>query len=285
MSTRQPGSGFATSSASGVEELFAALMVGDRVRERRAIGLLQREWSIGWCGIHPRTISAWLTTLAGGLGVNASSAVCQPSSGLGDIELTDAQGQRTWIEVKAQTKKARFAEIVQADWVRDDTDALRWLFHHDSAFAQRIPTWAAALLHSRTSARYFHGWNFDDLWIADLGLIFNRRLRLAAGVQTPADLTSFLDRKYVLHVCGQGARLVKLSDLVPISAWRAGASVVRSYRSNKETAIAVLTSSGSPPGRGTTHFTYHVAYRKGGVLGRHKLHEAAFHGVPALVVP
>ncbi len=174
-------------------------------------------------------------------------------------------------EVKAQTKKDRFADLTQVDWVRDETDLLRWLFHDDRTFAARLPNWVADLLAVADPRSYFQGWEWDSLWLADIALVPSRGARLRAGIGSPATLRHFLDRKFVMHLTREGARIVQLSLLGPAAGVVAGQPVAMSINYANQTAASIALASPGPADRGRVQFTYHLGYPSG-VVGRHKMH-------------
>lgn len=279
---REPADMSAGRTASGVEELFAAHLTQDADRRQGALDLLSGEFAAGRCGVEPDVLDEWLDDLAGRSGLRPTAVVSQPPSHLGDLEL-QSDDDPSWVEVKAQTRKETFDAIREADWRRDATDALRLLRDQDAIFARYLPDWAK-VAYGVAPAVELEGWSFSDLFIADLAGLFTPRLRIEAGVANAAQLGAFLARKRLLHVTQEGARLVVLSDLVPVVRWLDGAPVNAAFADNDETAVALKVTVGGNPGHGTTHFTYHVAYKKG-TLGRHKLHEASFEGVHYLCSP
>lgn len=268
---RRPGSGLANASAAAIEELVAAALR----RDKHEIAVLQErleyECSIDRCGMEPARIAHLIQRAVSGLGLDVSDSLAQPLDGLGDVRASLRGGAKVWFEVKAQTKKDRFGDLTQADWVRDETDLLRWMFHSDAAFAKRLPAWVAALLEVRNPTKYFGGWSRDSLWLADMALLVNRDVRERAGIQAPADLHPFLTRKFVLHLTREGIRIIRLDRLQPIAASLSGApaSILMNY-ANK-TAASVAFACPGPASRGAVHFTYHLGYPTR-VIGRHKMH-------------
>lgn len=184
--------------------------------------------------------------------------------------VTTVDEQRVWIEVKAQTTKAFYSELVQSDWIRDDTDFLRLLVVESSTFRAHLPPAAVAQLSSTVDDQ----WTAESLWLADIALLTNGRARLRAGVRRPEDLQDFLCRKYCFQLSQEGARLFPLTRLVPVDRVLSGEAVSLAVGRGGKAAARVTVSAGQQPGHGTTHFTYYVAYGSG-VLGRHKLHAAA----------
>lgn len=269
--TRQKGSGFASVTAAAIEELLAAALRddGDEVAVQRR--LLEYECEKGNCGMSPDLIVSLLTAAVEQIALDVAGAIAQPLDGLGDVRASLQAGGSAWFEVKAQTKKDRFADLTQADWVRDETDLLRWLVHQDPQFAAQLPDWVRAALAIDDPLNYFAGWDRDSLWIADMALLTNRDVRERARISTSADLPSFLERKFIVHLTREGVRILRLALLPPISAALSGRPVDMSINYANQTAASIAFACPGPLQRGAVHFTYHLGYPTG-VLGRHKLH-------------
>lgn len=272
MATRQPGSGLANVSAAAVEDLLAAVLRSDDADVEVQRDRLQYECSIDRCGMDPDVIVDLVVVAAAGLGLDVADAFAQPLDRLGDVKAVLADGQPVWFEVKAQTKKDRFGDLTQADWVRDDTDFLRWLFHHDVGFANAMPRSVAAFLRVPRPETYFQGWDRDLLWLADMGLVSSRADRERTGVRTTADLIDFLDQKFVVHLTREGIRIVRLSLLTPVAAVLAGTPAAVSLNYANQTAASIALACPGPTGHGRVHFTYHLYDYPTGVIGRHKMH-------------
>lgn len=271
MVARQEGSGFANASAAAIEEIVAATLRGDEHEVELQQARLEFECEIGRCGMSPTTIVLLIRRALTRLGLDVADAFAQPLDGLGDVRASLRGGGAVWFEVKAQTKKERFSDLTQADWVRDQTDLLRWVFHHDRIFANRLPGWVGALLEVQSPSKYFAGWNRDSLWLADMALLVTRDVRQRAGVRLPTDLPSFLTRKFVLHLTREGIRIVRLDRLVPVAAALNRRTVAAATNYNNQTAASVAFACPGPLTRGAVHFTYHLGYPTG-VIGRHKMH-------------
>jgi hypothetical protein len=268
---RQPGSGLANASAAAIEELLAAALRGDDAEVNVQRGLLRYECSIDRCGMDPDVIVQLVTQAVDNLELDVTDAVAQPLDVLGDVRACLGDGSFAWFEVKAQTKKDRFADLTQADWVRDETDLLRWLFHNDRAFAARLPAWVADLLTVADPPGYFRGWQRDSLWLADMALVSSRVARHRAGIDSPAALGDLLDRKFVMHLTREGIRIVRLSLLGPVASVLAGHPVAMNLNYANQTAVSIALASPGPADRGRVQFTYHLGYPSG-VVGRHKMH-------------
>ena len=271
MVDRRPGSGLANITAAAIEELLAAALRGDAAEIEVQRERLRYECSIDRCGMDPDDI-AWLVTRAvDELDVNIADAVAQPLDGLGDVRASLMDGSFVWFEVKAQTKKDRFADLTQADWVRDETDLLRWLFYNHGDFAERLPPWVADLLTVADPGMYFRGWDWDWLWVADMALVPSRAARHRAGIDSRDALQDFLDRKFVMHLTREGVRIVRLSLLGPVAGVLAGDPVAVQLNYANQSAASVALASPGPVMRGTVQFSYHLGYPSG-VVGRHKMH-------------
>lgn len=271
MIDRQPGSGLANVSAAAIEDLLAAALRDDTAEVDVQRERLRYECSIDRCGMDPDVIVRLVTQAVDQLDLDVNDAVAQPLDRLGDVRASLRGGSFAWFEVKAQTKKDRFAELTQADWVRDETDLLRWLFHNDWQFAAHLPQWVASLLTVADPRSYFGGWDRDSLWLADMALVPSRVARHQAGIDSKMALREFLDRKFVMHLTREGVRIVRLALLGPVASVLAGSAVAMQMNYANQTAACIAFASPGPVDRGKIQFTYHVGYPSG-VVGRHKMH-------------
>jgi len=279
---RRPGSGLANASAAAIEELLAAALRGDDAEMVVQRELLGFEYANARCGMDPDVIVRLVTQAVGQLALDVADALAQPMDGLGDVRASLRDGSSAWFEVKAQTKKERFADLTQADWVRDETDLLRWLRYNDRAFATRLPHWIADRLTVPDPSAYFSGWGRDSLWLADMALVSLRAARLRAGIASPLELRAFLNRKFVVHLTREGIRIVRLSLLGPVAGVLAGHPVSMQINYANKTAASIVFALLSPGARLSAHFTYHLGYPSG-VVGRHKLHAASFAQSPQMI--
>jgi hypothetical protein len=279
---RQPGSGFANASAAAIEELLAAALRGDHHEMDVQRELLRYERSLDRCGMDPDIIVRLVAQAVDELGLGVQDAMAQPLDGLGDVRGVLEGGSFAWFEVKAQTKKDRFADLTQADWVRDETDLLRWIFDHEPDFASRLPPWVADLLVIEDSEGYFGGWTRDPLWLADMALVTSRESRLRAGIDSMSALRDFLDRKFVVHLTREGIRIVRLSLLGPVAGVLAGEPVAMNINYANRTAASIAFASPGPLARGRVQFTYHLGYPSR-VVGRHKMHAVSLAQGPHTV--
>lgn len=271
MASRRLGSGLSSFTAATVEELLAAALCKDEraiLAQQRALG---PEYSLERCGILPAEIVRLVRTAVNELELEVTHAVAQPDDRLGDVRAVLKTGEKLWFEVKAQTKKERFADLTQADWVRDETDFVRWRMTENPSIMDALPVEMQLALRVGEAADYFQDWDRDSLWLADMALLADRDVRERAGVYSPADLPDFLSRKYVLHLTQQGIRIIRLDAIAPITAALAGATADMQLNYSNQTVVSVAFACPGPASRGSVHFTYHIGYSSG-VLGRHKMH-------------
>lgn len=285
MASRRPGSGLSSFTAATVEELLAAALCKDEraiLAQQRALG---PEYSLERCGILPAEIVRLVRTAVNELELEVAHAVAQPDDRLGDVRAVLKTGEKLWFEVKAQTKKERFVDLTQADWVRDETDFVRWLMTENPSIMDALPVEMQLALRVGEAADYFQDWDRDSLWLADMALLADRDVRERAGVYSPADLPDFLSRKYVLHLTQQGIRIIRLDAIAPITAALAGAAADMQLNYSNQTVVSVVFACPGSASRGNVHFTYHIGYPSG-VLGRHKMHALSLSGArPRIEIP
>lgn len=263
---RKAGSGLHREISRALETLTAALFEGGPTAA--ALGRIKKQQEAGRSGVSPRAAHRWIASIVDDLALPVVSAELPPNDYLGDVHLTLEDGSSAFVEVKAQTTKS-FAELIQADWVKGVTDAVRWVFAEDEDFRAAQPGWLAEMMEERAPGRYFGSWTFGDLWAADVALLTDRNRRRIAGVEEPEDLHEFLGRKYLLQISREGARLVRLDQIPAIAQVIAGGSVNRRIdRLRKSTSIKVSAGAGSADS--DFDFVYYVGYTPK-VVGRHKL--------------
>jgi len=251
--------------------MLAARLRGDTGEMADQRHVLDGEVRMGRCGMAPALISTLLDEACQRLGLPVVDAIDQPPGRLGGLRAPRGGGSHVWFEVKAQTKKDRFEDVTQADWVRDATDLLRWLYVYEGEFADRLPPWLQQQLAVDDPATYFAGWDAKSLWLADMSLIPSAEARNRVGLQTVKDLEFLLGRKYLVHLTRQGLRVIPMRSVKPIAGVLGGAPVEMRFNYSNQTAACVHLSSPGPTTRGSIHFTYHFGYPKGPV-GRHKMH-------------
>lgn len=263
-----------TPTTNAVEELAAAIFVSDEAAIRKYERVLRGERQANRLRIPPSQLVRWLREIAEGLGLDVRRASKMGSGQPGDIELVLDTGEIQYVELKSQTTKRRWSEITQADWVNDETDALRYLVWTDSEFRALLPSAVRRALTLPDPQAYFSTWSFADLWMADILGRCSLAERAVTGMPTPGDMDDLIERKYFLHISQQGARLAHYRDLGPIRDFRAGLEVEYGFKDNPASLVAVQVAIGGTPSHGTTDFTYHVGYG-GGKVHRHKLHHYA----------
>ncbi len=278
---RKAGSGLSGDVATAVEELLAAHLRNDSAAVLRQEQILQLERRRGFCGLDQRTISSWISSLVRALALPVATARRAAPGSPGDVEAILRDGTSRWLEVKAQTKKADFRDLTQADWVRDGTDALAWLAHQDTSFQKAVGPIVARLLRDRVPRGDFRDWTFADLWLADVALVTSEADRVAVGIRTPTDLRRFLNEKYLLHITQAGGRLVPLGGLLPVKRMVEGTPLKYELKKNRVSLISVplsVAASGAA-------FTYHVYQPDvpGQLKGRHKLHAGAVVGADRML--
>ena len=278
--SRKEGSGLHRETASTIERLAAAVFVeSDEVRAIQRH--LDDEVEAGYCGVASSDLVEWLDEIAAHLGLPAVEAVTPAPDQLGDIRLTLSNGEYVWIEVKAQTTKG-FRDLMQADWVRDETDALRWLLQHDRGYAALAAPWVRETLEVGNPVRHFGDWTFGDLWLADIALLPDRPRRAVASVVDRETLGSFMSQKYILHITYEGARIARLDSLRCVQDVLAGGRVYIEVAAGGSSNSIVWVSTSGRPVRGQIDFAYYTGYENSWVVGRHKLNDRALSRSDAL---
>jgi hypothetical protein len=270
------GAGFAVKRADEVARLSAGILSDDDFAIRSAISALDEEHERGLIPCGGEVVRKRIEPLLAEAFSAAVSACALARGAAGDLEVSTPDGTHR-VEIKAQLDKAKSAELTQADWVRNETDVLRYLCLHDPDFAARLSARNRGDLASDHG--YFDGWSFVDLWLADVAGMTSLYARIENGVRTPTDLRAFLGRKHLLHLCQERDALLPLLSIEKIAIAVANpAAVEYALKVNKASEIAVQIRVGG----GKPVFTYHV-YPPGylaidGFVGRHKLHGTALPG-------
>lgn len=278
------GSGRSRDATEAVERLLAALLRNDQDDVKVQVAELNIAYRVGKSKMPGTKVRALLTEVCASLDWDVRDARAKPSDHLGDVRVVLSTGEIRWIEVKAQTKKARFADITQADYVRDDTDFLRRFDKVNHEFKMKIdPNLRIALKLDRAMTE-LDAWSLESLWIADLALISSVQKKKDARISNQHEIVSFLQRKYLLQLCMEGVRYVRLDQLGPVDAVLKGSDMEIVVRENQCSTAVIQISAGNSPGRATTDFTYHVGYKNSIAPGRHKLHNYAITRSPGLIV-
>lgn len=275
---KNSGSGRHNETAAAVEELVARVFEGQSTFV--AAERVDRDYDAGLGGVSSGQLVGPLHEIADHLGLNVIRSVTPDPDHLSDVRLELSDGTRAWIEVKAQTTRG-FGSLSSADWVRDETDVLRWLLVHDEQFNELMPDWMRQNLTVSDPKTYFAGWDLSSLWVGDLALLQNRMKRRSAGIESPADLAGFLSRKYLLHITQRGAQIIRLDAIPPVRSALGGTPVLADVAPLAASSARVWLAAGAPPERGAFDFAYYVGYSSG-VVGRHKLPERTFANSPDL---
>jgi hypothetical protein len=279
------GSGRSREATNAVEDLLAAVLRGDADAMRSSVRKIDVAKHRGASGMTGARVSSLMQQVGTSLHFTVRDAVANPPEHLGDIRVLLADGAKVWIEVKGQTKKRNFADITQADYVRDGTDFLRAYAATNPSFNGLIKGGLRSDLALDQKLSFTKGWNLHDLWMADLALLETETKKSRAGVRTPQDLAKFMDEKYLVQLSMAGVRYLKIAQLRPVVALRAGGAMfVEVDTSSTAKAAAIRVGVGAAPGRNTTDFTYHVGYKDVDAPGRHKLHDLALSGSPHLKI-
>ena len=268
------GSGRSKGATNAVEELLAAKFRNDRTAVSAQLSLLTIEHAGGRSLMSAEHLDSLTSQVVSHLGWTVHDAVANPRERLGDIRVDTAVGAPFWIEVKAQTMKERFADITQADFIREGTDFLRSYAREEPRFDSAVTGDLREQLGMDVAMLHGARWSLQDLWIADLALLVDDRKKGRAGATDGTGLHDFLRRKYFLQFCKEGARIVRLDDLGPVRDMLAGSTMFTNLKmTNSGNVASIQISAGEQPAHGSTDFTYHVGYRN--APGRHKLHEHA----------
>lgn len=272
------GRGQHQATANAIEELLAAELRGDAAAASRQVSTLRTLRARTLCGVSPRRIQADIQALVARLALSvrtASRVPPVPPGDLGDVRADLTNGRTVWFEVKAQTFKWGFDEVVQGDWVRDETSFLARVYANDASFRRHmVGRPGAATLGSFVSTGVL-GLSEEDLWLADVALLRTPAHLSAAGVQTRADLGRWMQDKYMVQLTQSGIRCIRLADLPIVIAVLNGAPIVRRTAVLRRSVANYITV---PSCLAKTVFTYYCGYRRLGVVGRHKANAPAFHG-------
>jgi hypothetical protein len=215
------------------------------------------------------------------------SVVSASACGQGEAAdvLVECHGGRiVRIEIKAQTTRPLFKHLQNADWIRGETDFLGALVETDPAASGHL----TAALRDAVDGAYVreHGWGLSALWAADVAGLTSSAVRRRLGVLTPADLTSFVASKYVVHTTQQGLRMYRLADVPNLTSGLAGRVSYALIGPRSGSLLTVRTrGDGQTPRRGGIHLTYYLGQNNRPDHGGHHMHEAFFAGAaPALTV-
>lgn len=279
------GSGRSRKATDAVELLFAAVARGDSDSVAKCVAKIDVAKRHGASMMTGARVSRLMQQACSKLMFDASEAVANPPEHLGDICVSLRSGKRVWIEVKGQTKKKEFAAITQADYVRDGTDFLRRYANVNPTFDRLISGQLRRDLALDDALTFTADWDLADLWMADLALLESESKKMRANVRTPADLTRFMNEKYLVHLSMEGVRYLKISELRPVIALHSGDEIkIELDTASSSKVAAIRVAAGITPRHSTTDFTYHIGYKTSQAAGRHKLHNIALSMSPHLVV-
>ncbi len=279
---RQPGSGKNKDVTDAVEKILAAQLRGDILTVRNQIKVIDSAHSKNKSYLSGSQVHRLIKKVCSHLSLPVKDAQSSPSDRLGDVCVTLNDSSKIWIELKSQTKKLRFGDITQADYVREGTDFARKYAVENPNFDRLIVGDLRVELKLTAGASSLRNWKLSDLWVADLALLVDSQKRKRAGVISAPDLSEFLKRKYLLHICAEGARLVRLDELEPIRSVLAGSQLLVNLKTTNASVAALQVSVDGEPINGRTVFTYHFGYPN--APGRHKLHDLALASSSGLVV-
>jgi hypothetical protein len=279
------GSGRSREATDAVEVMLAATVRGDQATISKCVQKIDVAKRHGASRMSGVRVSRLLKIACATLKFDVKDAVPNPIEHLGDIRVTLGNGSQVWIEVKGQTKKKKFADITQADYVRDGTDFLRKYVTATPRLNRMIKGKLRQELAIDAKLTFTADWSLADLWMADLALLETEEKKRRAGVRSPDDLAKFMSKKYLVQISMEGARLLKISELRPVIAHWAGEETQIELDTESQAKIArIRLAVGATPKRNTTDFTYHVGYKKIHAPGRHKLHNCAIARSPRLTI-
>ena len=270
---RQPGSGLSKLATDAVEKMLAARLRSDAPTIKQQIKILDKAYESDQSWMTGKRVFDLVDQTCEFLSLDVSDAQVNPRDHLGDISIDISDGSKLWIEVKGQTKKERFRDITQADYVREGTDFLRKYARLNPNFNNLIVGNLRLELSLDDGVASLKSWDLESLWVADLALLVDEEKRRRAGVHLSADLPKFLKKKYLFHLCMEGARLVRLDKLNSVKKVMSGEKFYTVLKTSNRSVASVQIAVGEPPATGRTAFTYHVGYDN--APGRHKLHDFA----------
>jgi len=267
------GAGFAGERADEIAKLAAGLLRNDAAAIRLAIAGLDAQLRAGNSPCSGENIRKRIEPLLKRAFPKVTAARALPKGEAGDLEVVTGHSavHAHRVEIKAQLEKAAYRDLTQADWIRNDTDALRYLCLMDNAFSKRLS--AANRAELVADLDDFKGWSFGQLWLSDVAGLTSHYARVEHSVRTPADLRGFLERKHLLHLCQERDALIPILAIPAIGQAAADATDVEyilKKNAASECAVPILVGGSGPV------FTYHIYPKnyKGadGLVGRHKLH-------------
>ena len=270
---RQEGSGLSKIATDAVEEMLAARLRGDANAIQEQIKIIDRAYKADLSYMPGKRVFSLIDQTCNYLSLGVLDAQASPRDRLGDVCIKLKDGSKLWVEVKGQTKKDRFRDITQADYVREGTDFARKFARLNPAFDRLILGNLRIELALDSDTSSIKDWELADLWVADLALLVDEEKRRRAGVESAADLPKFLRKKYLFHICMEGARIIRLDQLNPVKKILSGERICTVLKTENKSVAAIQIAVGEEPTNGRTAFTYHFGYNN--APGRHKLHDFA----------
>ena len=264
---RKTGSGFASTTATAVEQLLASRISRDDLGARGALRMLDAQHKSGRCGIDPAEIDSLITEAATHIAPTALPAD-RTGHGLGDVVVGRGKDALP-IEVKAQTKKRSISDLTQADWIRDHCHTLRWLNANDPE-VRRLLGPDLGPEFGRPSPTLAH-LTFEDAWLLDVGGITDEALATAQGLTTRPAIQQFLERKWLVALNKSGISVGRLSEMAPVAHALEGGRLHYRISTTGRSRLSVPVWATGSGDRGEIDFTFHV-YADLTKLGRHKLH-------------
>lgn len=275
--SRNPGSGLYTLTATAVENLLAAHLTGDRQAQTREIATIDLQRTSGRGGLAGSVVSALLDAFATWLPHTVVDARRLRQGQHADVVADCRGGELLSFEVKAQTTKT-LEDLVQADWIRNDTDGLASIVLGTPSIATQLSSSAFTRLSGGSALPQAN--NPSPYLIAsDLCLLTSLDKRRSVGVSNLAELSSYADLKYLVHLASDGLRAIQLSRIPVVQLALSGVLPdIRVDCLSKSTAVRLQ-------GRASTQwdFAYYI-YDSPLPHGRHKLHSRALPQ-PDLFVP
>jgi hypothetical protein len=272
--TNGPGSGHVGPTATAIEKIFAALFEGSSTAGPAAE--LDELWRRGLSGVTSEQVLNSGRRIVEKMALSVRRAITPDPMSLSDIRLELDGGEIFHVEIKARTTRP-FNGLASADWVRNETDFLRYLFYNDANFRAKLPNWMRTKLTVHDPASHFGDWTCGDFWAADVALLKSRDRRGRAGVSNRAGLASFMSNKALIHVTKEGSQYFYLVDIAGVRDVLSGRSLHYILKSPPTSSVGVHVGGGADGD--SYNFAYYVAYRttyrNAHVVGRHKLQTRA----------
>jgi len=262
---RKSGSGFANATTAAIEHLLADVLEGQPGYKWRE--LLDEEVRLGRCGVDPERLQLGFREIRNCFFDDVVTAESQPDDLGGDVRIIRESGALGWIEVKAQTKKPFFADITQADFVRDGTSFLNRLYYQDPSVRARISNELASALKLAREPK-LKSWSNSQLFLADAVLVSDESHRKKNGLHSFEALVSFVEEKTFLQITQAGIRVTSFMNIPLIKHLCAGGEITYALKTTNKNELSIQIIFEED-----VVFTYHLGYAN--APGRHKLHARA----------